>query len=104
MGGESPLFLPSPLLDTLDKFTCWCCRSWRLTFDRLSYQGRGKPYMWLFIHMAMGIAGDLGLDRPAAARGVRVISMAGRAQSQPVKVQTLEETRALLGCYIICSA
>lgn len=78
-------------------------RDWGLTVDRLWYHRRGKRYMWLFIHMAMGIAGDLGLDRPAAARGVRVISTAGRTQNQPVKEQTLEETRAVLGCYIICS-
>ena len=79
-------------------------RDWGLIVDRLGCHRRGKkPYMWLFIHMAMGIAGDLGLDRPAAVRGVRVISMAGRTQNQPVKEQTLDETRAVLGCYIICS-
>lgn len=61
--------------------------------------------MWLFIHLAMTIAGDLGLDRPGpAVLGVRGISLTGNSQgSPPPKTPSLEETRAVLGCYITCS-
>lgn len=66
----------------------------------------GKPYMWMLIHKAMAIAGDMGLDRPmpsATTKSIRGISLGWAPRDSQTAVNTVEETRAVLGCYVICS-
>ena len=61
--------------------------------------------MWLSIHLAMAVAADLGLDRPAPpAKGLGMISLASNCHNDPsAKTPSPDETRGVLGCYILCS-
>lgn len=70
------------------------------------YQARGKPFNWMFCHIAMAMAGDLGLDRPIQLeKGDAKFSFTGRCHGGLVSRNlNHEERRAVLACFIICSS
>jgi hypothetical protein len=72
------------------------------------YPRKGKAFLWLLMHAAIAMTDDLGLERPRenlesrvhfATSSSNMVALAARDLNQ-----TLEESRAFLGCFLCCSA
>ena len=65
-----------------------------------------KPILTSLVHNAIAVMYDLGLDKPPSEDpGVRLAYELKGSQKPPghTRAETLDERRALLGCYLLSS-
>ncbi|KAI9740059.1 MAG: hypothetical protein M1818_004810 [Claussenomyces sp. TS43310] len=67
-----------------------------------NFQIQGKPFLAAFTQIAMSLVFDLGLNKSVPKNGL-VIPCVTQKYSKPPTPRTMEERRAVLGCFLITS-
>ena len=70
---------------------------------RASYQIKTRPFISVFVHLAMSLTSELGLTRSVALTDSEMIPCLKFDYAKPSTPRTMEERRAVLGCYLFSS-
>lgn len=68
---------------------------------RANYQVHNKPFLAVFTQLAISLVFDLGLNKPVPEETSRTSNL--HKVSRPSTPRTMEERRAVLGCFLVTS-
>ena len=70
---------------------------------RISYEVHNKPSLSLFTQLATSLVFDLALNKPPRKESQMLLCINIQKHQKPPTVRTMEERRAVLGCFLITS-